>query len=238
VGSYSGLQTAAVFAPMTAAMVAAGPLGARWAARRGPAPPLVGGLAVATVACTWLDLVLVRPIPVASTMAALAALGAGFGLVVAPMVSTVLTRVPARRSGMGAAAVTASREVGGVVGVAVLGAIVNGLLFSDLTRRLVDLGIPVSFRHVVVDAVRGGAPLPKGGSGGGSGGGSFLDRILGAIKQSLVDRTVDAGKAAYVDSVRTALIVAICVLGAGAVGVWLLLRRAESDTPNPVGGRC
>jgi hypothetical protein len=127
---------------------------------------------------------------------------------------------------MGAAAVTAGREIGGVVGVAVLGAIVNGLLFSRLTQRLGDLGIPVSNRHVVIDAVRGGASLPTS-SGGSGGGGSIVDRLERVIRQNLTDRTVDAGKAAYVDSVRTALIVAICVLAAGAVGVWLLLRDAD-----------
>ena len=235
VGGYSGLRTAGVFAPMTVAMVAAGPLGARWALRQGSAAPLVGGLVVATLACLWLDLELVRPIPVVATMAALTVLGVGFGLVVAPMVGTVLARVPARRSGMGAAAVTAGREIGGVVGVAVLGAIVNGLLFSRLTAKLVDLGIPVSYRHVVIDAVRRGTSLPKHSGGGGGGGGSFLDKLVGAIRQNLTDRTVDAGKGAYVDSVRTAMIVAICVLAAGAVGVWLLLRNAETDTPTTVG---
>ena len=230
VGGFTGLQTAGVFTPMTVAMVAAGPVGARWAAARGPAPPLIAGLVVATVACLWLDVELVRPVPVAATVASLTVLGAGFGLVVAPMVGTVLARVPARRSGMGAAAVTAGREIGGVVGVAVLGAIVNGLLFSRLTNRLVDLGIPVSYRHVVIDAVRRGASLPT--HSGGGGGGNFFSRLVGAIKQNLTDRTVDAGKAAYVDSVRTALIVAICVLAAGAVGVWLLLRHADVlDTP-------
>jgi MFS family permease len=234
VGEFTGLETAGVFTPMTVAMVVAGPLGARWAARHGPAAPLIGGLVIATFACLWLDLEVVRPVPVAATASALTVLGVGFGLVVAPMVGTVLARVPARRSGMGAAAVTAGREIGGVVGVAVLGAIVNGLLFRRLTDRLVDLGIPVSYRHVVIDAVRRGASLPKHG-GGSAGSGSFLDRLLGAIKQNLTDRTVDAGKAAYVDSVRTALIVAICVLAAGAVGVWLLLRNAETDTPTTVG---
>jgi MFS family permease len=237
VGGYSGLSTAGIFAPMTVAMVLAGPAGARLAARYGPAAPLVAGLLVATVACIGLDVVLVRPVPVASTIAALTVLGAGFGLVVAPMVGTVLARVPARRSGMGAAAVTAGREIGGVMGVAILGAIVNGLLFRRLTHRLVDLGIPVSYRHVVIDAVRRGTSLPKHSvaGGGSAGSGSFLDHLVGAIKANLTDRTVDAGKAAYVDSVRTALIVAICVLAAGAVGVWLLLRHTETDTPTTVG---
>jgi hypothetical protein len=152
-------------------------------------------------------------------------MGAGFGLVVAPVVGTVLARVPGRRSGMGAAAVTAAREMGGVLGIAVLGAIVNGLLISGLTSRLVDLGIPVSYRSIVIDAVRHGSPLPKPVVPHGN----FLERTIQAIKQHLTDQTVDAGKAAYVDSLRTALIVAVCVLAAGAVAVWLLLRNAEKN---------
>src|SRR4051812_5323989 len=42
VGEFSGLATAGVFAPMTLAMVVAGPVGSRMVARFGPAPPLVG----------------------------------------------------------------------------------------------------------------------------------------------------------------------------------------------------
>jgi MFS family permease len=231
VGGYGGLRTAGMFAPMTVAMVAAGPLGARWAARRGPARPLVGGLVLASAACAGLDAAVVRPIPVISTIAALTVLGVGFGLVVAPMVGTVLARVPARRSGMGAAAVTAAREVGGVMGVAILGAIVNGLLVTRLTHRLRDLGIPLNYRDVVIDAIRRGAPLPR--QSGGSGSGGLIGRILGDVRQNLVDRTVDIGKGAYVDSVRTALIVAVCVLATGAVGVWLLLRHADVRDTRP-----
>lgn len=234
VGGYGGLKTAGMFAPMTAAMVLTGPVGGRWAASRGPAPPLLGGLVLAAAACTGLDATLARPIPVAATLLTLTAMGAGFGLVVAPVVGTVLARVPARRSGMGAAAVTAAREMGGVLGIAVLGAIVNGLLISNLTDRLVRLGIPVSYRAVVVDAVRRGASLPKPSAPHGS----LLDRTIQAIKQNLTDRTVDAGKSAYVDSLRTALVVAVCVLAAGAVGVWLLLRHAGRDTPESVGRAC
>lgn len=222
VGDYGGLATAGMFAPMTAAMVLTGPLGGRWAAR-GPAGPLLTGLVLATLTCALLDASLSRPIPVLLTIVTLTGMGAGFGLVIAPVVGTVLARVPARRSGMGAAAVTAAREMGGVLGIAVLGAVVNGLLISGLTTRLVNLGIPVSYRAIVIDAVRHGSPLPKPVVPHGN----FLERTIEGIKQHLTDQTIDAGKAAYVDSLRTALIVAVCVLAAGAVAVWLLLRNAE-----------
>jgi MFS family permease len=237
VGGYSGLATAAVFTPMTLVMVVAGPLGGRWGASRGPRPVLVGGLLLAAAALTALDASLGRPVRGVPIAALLAVMGAGLGLVVAPMVGIVLGRVPAARSGMAAAAVTAAREVGGVVGVTVLGAILYARLFSGLTSRLVDLGIPVGYRSIVIDAVRKGTTIPTEATPDPATGllPSFLSRLLAQVKQTLVDRTVDAGKAAYVAGVRSALMVGVVVLVAGAVGVALLLRHTGDDTPKSVG---
>jgi len=39
-----------------------------------------------------------------------------------------------------------------VAGVAILGSIVNGQLTVNLTARLVQLGIPASFRQLVITA--------------------------------------------------------------------------------------
>jgi hypothetical protein len=152
------------------------------------------------------------------------------------MVDMVLSRVPAARSGMAAAAVTAAREVGGVVGVSVLGAVLYAQLFAGLTSRLVDLGIPVGYRSIVIDAVRKGTKIPTGGgAGGGSHHLSLLERLVNQVKQSLIDKTVDAGKAAYVAGVRAALLIAVAVLLAGAVGVVILLRNPPpSDDHGPV----
>src|SRR5947209_18845362 len=156
-------------------------------------------------------------------------MGAGIGLVVAPMVEMVLGRLPAERSGMAAAAVTAAREVGGVVGVTVLGAVLYAQLFSGLTRRLADLGIPVGYRSIVIDAVRKGTSIPTQSTPDGGGGllPAFLSRLLAQVKQTLVDRTVDAGKAAYVAGVCAALLIAVGGLLAGAVGVVVLLRSSD-----------
>ena len=225
VGGYSGLATAAVFTPMTLVMIGAGILGGRWAARFGARVTIVSGLSLAAVGLAALDATLTRRVDVVALAGWLALLGAGLGLVVAPMVGTVLGRVPAARSGMAAAAATAAREVGGVVGVSVLGAILYAQLFSGLTARLADLGIPVGYRSIVIDAVRHGAKIPTNlVANDPAAQHSLIGRVAAALRQAVIDRTVDAGKAAYVASVRSALIVAVAVLVAGAVGVWLLLR--------------
>ena len=64
---------------------------------------------------------------------ALALAGLGFGVTVVPLTSAVLSHVPARHSGMAASATNTARQLGAVVGVAVLGAIVNAHLTAAWT---------------------------------------------------------------------------------------------------------
>ena len=64
--------------------------------------------------------------------------------------------VPAEHSGMAASATNTFRELGAVVGVAVLGSIVNGQLTVNLVRKLTAIGIPKSFQQLVVSAVTTG----------------------------------------------------------------------------------
>ena len=73
----------------------------------------------------------------------------------------MLTLVPPEQSGMAASTVNTSRELGGVFGVAVLGAVVNAQLTSGLTEKLVKLRVPLEFRQIVVHIVTtGGSTNP------------------------------------------------------------------------------
>ena len=82
--------------------------------------------------------------------------GIGFGIVIVPVNATALSSLPAANSGMASSAVNTSRELGAVAGVAILGSIVNGQLTVNLTARLIQLGIPASFRQLVITAVTTG----------------------------------------------------------------------------------
>ena len=60
---------------------------------------------------------------------------------------------------MAASTVNTSRELGGVFGVAVLGAVVNAQLTGRLTQRLIELHIPAQYRQTVIDFVTTGGSL-------------------------------------------------------------------------------
>ena len=75
------------------------------------------------------------------------------------MTQAVLTIVRPEQSGMAASTVNTSRELGGVFGVAVLGAVVNAQLTSGLDEKLVRLHIPLVYRNVVIQFVTTGGNI-------------------------------------------------------------------------------
>ncbi|MEU6175731.1 MFS transporter [Streptantibioticus parmotrematis] len=81
-------------------------------------------------------------------------IGTGLGLTFTPISVAVLGAVPAARAGMASAAVNMVREVGGVAGVAVLGAV----LTSRFTAS-VHVALPPSQAAAVSHAVTSGAAL-------------------------------------------------------------------------------
>jgi EmrB/QacA subfamily drug resistance transporter len=153
---FSGYQIALVFTSLAVAMIVAGPLAGRWTARVGPKVPMVVGCVLAGVGLLLTDRQLTATTSVAALAWPLAIAGLGFGIALVTMTQAVLTLVRPEESGMAASTVNTSRELGGVFGVAVLGAVVNAQLTTGLTEKLVRLHIPLLYRTVVIQFVTTG----------------------------------------------------------------------------------
>ena len=127
---YSGWKLAGMFAPMAVAIVLGGVLAGRWVARSGSRVPMIVGCAIAAVGMLVARIELAQGAGLTFVLLALALAlaGLGFGVTVVPLTSAVLSHVPARHSGVAASATNTARQLGAVVGVAVLGAIVNAHL--------------------------------------------------------------------------------------------------------------
>jgi MFS family permease len=143
-------------------MIVSGPLAGRWTARVGPRVPMVLGCLLAGGGLLLTDSELTATTSVGGLTWPLAIAGLGFGIALVSMTQAVLTLVRPEESGMAASTVNTSRELGGVFGVAVLGAVVNAQLTSGLTEKLVKLGIPAQFREIVIQIVTtGGSTNPS-----------------------------------------------------------------------------
>ena len=216
----SGYRLALVFLPMTALMILASVLAGRWTAWVGPRWSITIGCGLLAVGLFLADGYL-KPHPsYLPLILALALAGIGIGTTVVPITSSVLSAVPAERSGMAASATNTSREIGAVTGVAILGALVNSQLQSSLVGRLKHLGIPPNFQSIVIHAIETGA-VPSSGHSAGAGG------AAGAGHASLVDQVITAAYSAFYTGLRAALVLsAILVLAAGLVTL-VLLRRGQ-----------
>ena len=94
-------------------------------ARRGPRLPMVLGLGVGGLGLGSLSLVQVRT-PLGAIVGPMLAMGIGASLAMPAMTHAAIDHTPKERAGIGSAVLNASRQVGGVVGIALLGALIGG----------------------------------------------------------------------------------------------------------------
>jgi EmrB/QacA subfamily drug resistance transporter len=155
VGPYS---LAVDFLPLLAGMVAASLFTGRWVGRVGSRVPMTVGCLLAGLGVLLTD-VAISPSAGLSTLGwTMGLAGIGFGIIVVPINATALISIPAANSGMAASTINTSRELGAVTGVAILGSIVNGQLTVNLTRRLIEIGVPNAFRQeIITDVITGTA---------------------------------------------------------------------------------
>jgi len=214
---YSGYQIAAVFLPMTVLMTAASLLAGRWTGTAAPQWSIsIGCLIFGTG--LLLTALSVSPSPSYLQLAiALAVTGFGVGSTVVPITTSALSAVPPERSGMAASAANTSREIGAVMGVAVLGMLVNSQLNSHLVASLKQLGIPASFQSIIINAIETGTLPPS----------SRTKGVGPAGEAKLVQEVIHAAYNAFYAGLHAALFLSAgLVLAAGLFTLAMFSTRA------------
>jgi EmrB/QacA subfamily drug resistance transporter len=82
---------------------------------------------------------------------AMIVMGAGMAATMAPMTAAVMASVPVQRAGVASAATNTSRELGGVFGIALLGAVVTSAFKRSFLAKLIGFGVPAAQAHQIVD---------------------------------------------------------------------------------------
>ena len=145
--------------------------------------------------------------------------GLGFGVAVVPLTSAVLGHVPAARSGMAASATNTARQLGAVVGVAALGAIVNGYLTHDFGATLRARGTSADAADYILGLLETG--------------GSDAAGIDLAHPAAIIKSLVDAATAAFRTGMHIALLVSAALILVAARSTALVPEpRAARPTPN------
>lgn len=230
---FSALQAGLVIAPMSLMSMAMAPFAGRLADRTGGTWILAGGLtafaggiaivvALADVDTAWWYFT-----------APLVLAGLGLGGIFAPMNTMAMRRVPPPMAGAASGVLNTGRQFGGVLGSAVVGAVLQSRLVATLQAEAAARSgaVPEEFRPQFVDAF---ADVARGGLEIGAGQSGIGDSVLppdvpDGVAAQVGEVAHDVFIHGYVDAMPGALAVPIgAVVGAAAVVVVGTLVRAPS----------
>ncbi|MFJ6728455.1 MFS transporter [Streptomyces sp. NPDC091281] len=208
------LDTSRRMLPLFAAYVVSAYFAGRLIRRTGFKGPLTVGLLLGALAV--LGLTTVGPATSYDRVWPLFVLfGAACGLVVAPSTAAALAGVAPERAGMASGAVNTARQVGAVLGTALLGSLLTGRVAADLPHQLAAHGVPLAARTSVEAAVASG-------SAGG--------RALSAGGRAAVE-------GAFVSGIDAGLAATACVFLATALMALTAVRNRPREPLRPDGGR-
>lgn len=154
VRGWSPLESGFALLPMAVAGVLCSVLAPALADRIGARPVLAGGLLVGGIGFLLVFL-LPTPLTYAGVAVSLVLVGAGSGSL-ALASAAIMSGAPADKAGSAAAIEESSYEIGGVLGVAVLGSLAGAVYRADLpVSDLTDAGLDAATGDVVRDSLGG-----------------------------------------------------------------------------------
>jgi EmrB/QacA subfamily drug resistance transporter len=213
---YTALQSGVRYLPLAAALLVTSPMSAKLAARFGSKLVVTTGLF--TVALGLLLMIRLEAgtgyTPLLISMLVLAT---GMGLTMAPATESIMGSLPAAQAGVGSAVNDTTREVGGALGVAILGSVLSSVFGSRMVDVLAGSQLPPEARHVAEHSVTGAVTV--------------ADEIGGPSGEALAN----AAKTAFVDGLHTTSLVAAGFAALGAlIALVFLPARAPGGAEDAV----
>jgi MFS transporter, DHA2 family, multidrug resistance protein len=203
---YSPLEAGLALLPLPIVFVAASPRSAALAAQYGATRVMAVGLGIVAGGFLILSTV-TTDTPYVMLALAFAVLGAGMGVTAAPATGEIMSAVPLSKAGVGSAVNDTTRELGGALGIAILGSIANSAYRGAI--NLTGAGLGASARGQAEESIGSAAQVA-----------SHAGRS-GVIR----DRAADA----FADAFHLTSYVSIGIVVVAAIAI-LLVRRPSVDT--------
>lgn len=137
----------------------------------------------------------------------------GQGLVMAPATESIMGSLPLAKAGVGSAVNDTTRQVGGALGVAIIGSVMSSIYGTKLTDFFATAPLPAAARQTAKDSLGGALAVAS--------------RAPGAVG----DQLTAVAKSAFVDGLQIGVLVAAVAAAIGAVvaAVWLPARARQVD---------
>jgi AcrR family transcriptional regulator len=213
---YSALRAGAALIPVAVVLMIAAPTSAKLVAWVGTKAIVTLGLALVGV-----GMLIFATVSVDSgyplVLAVLVVVGAGMGLAMAPATDSIMGSLPPERAGVGSAVNDTTREIGGALGVAILGSITAASYRAQIQA------------NPQYDALAQQAPEAAKAIKDSVGGAA---QVAAQLPAQVAQQLTDAANAAFVHALKPTVIVGAVVAFIGAaVAAVFLPARAPINTP-------
>ncbi len=214
---FSALEAGLRGLPMAVVMVSVAPMAPRIVERVGT--KLVVGVGLVLVAA---GLGVISTVPVADgyprMLEGMLVMGLGMGLVMAPATESIMGSLPPSKAGVGSAMNDTTRQMGGALGVAIIGSVFASVFRPGVTDQLASAGLSgeqlAQARDSIGGALQVAAQLP-----------AEAGQVVAGI-----------AKAQFVDGMSTALVVGILAVLSAAAVVFAFLPARAHDAREAVEG--
>jgi EmrB/QacA subfamily drug resistance transporter len=210
---YSALTTGIRMLPLALTMMVVAPSSSRLVERLGSKVVVASGLVMVSASlalCTQLEV----SSSYGQVVWRMMLLALGMGLTMAPATDSVMGSLPLAKAGVGSAVNDTTRQVGGALGVAIVGSVLSSVYGAQIVDELAGKGVPSNAVAIAKGSLGGALAIAK--QAGAAG-----------------DQLATVARSSFVDGMHGASLVAAAAAALGAIVVVLFLpahaRREDVD---------
>jgi predicted MFS family arabinose efflux permease len=215
---YSAFETGVRLLPVAISIAVASIVGPRIVERIGTTAVVAGGLVTFAAGLAWASTADAAT-PYIQIALQMVLLGGGLGLTTAPATESIMGSLSADKAGVGSAVNDTTRELGGTLGVAIVGSVFASVYTARLGSDSAVAALPAQVRATIERSM------------------AAAQQVIGQLPQGVVPDVRGAVNTAFLDGLQIgSLVSAGIALGAAIIVAWLLparARQAAADQDQP-----
>ena len=212
--SYSAFEAGVRLLPVAASIALGSALGPRIVEKIGTTVIVSGGLAMFAAGLAWASTVDAGTSYLVIAMQ-MVLLGGGLGLTTAPATEAIMGSLSADKAGVGSAVNDTTRELGGTLGVAIVGSVFASVYAGRLAGDSVIAALPAEVRMTMERSM------------------AAAQNVIGQLPSGRVADVRDAVNTAFLDGLQVGALVCAAIALAAAVVVAALLPARATTSANP-----
>ena len=209
--AYSAFETGVRLLPVAVSIAVGSVLGPRIVERIGTTAVVAGGLAIFAAGLGWASTVDAGT-PYLEIAAQMVLLGGGLGLTFSPATESIMGSLSADKAGVGSGVNDTTRELGGTLGVAIVGSVFASVYSGRLGSNTVIAALPADLRSTIEDSM------------------AAAEQVVGQLPTNLAAGVRDAVNTAFLDGLFIGSLVCAAIAFAAAVVVAALLPARERQS--------